>query len=178
MLFFMVDIVRHSRRINLNTNKSKRGSHLNINGPVGRSDVLTAIAKTTPHHDLKLFDDLELDETRDKIHSLSEQHVDDNDNGSDLEKSLEDVSSPVKRTVNLQRSRNTDDRRSALDTGGINNLRAYIRHRKDSIVQHVIGYNYDDKSTAGGLYIRVGTGTLSLVSMLSAQTRLSANLLH
>ncbi|CAF1471933.1 unnamed protein product, partial [Didymodactylos carnosus] len=92
------------------------------------------------------------------------------------EKSLEDVSLPVKRTVNLQRSRNTDDRRSALDTGGINNLRAYIRHRKDSIVQHVIGYNYDDKSTAGGLYIRVGTGIFCFGTVIHSALSILSNL--
>jgi hypothetical protein len=50
-------------------------------------------------------------------------------------------------------------RRPALDPGGVHNLRNYVRHRKDSIVQRVIGYNYDDQSTAGGLYIRVGIGS-------------------
>ncbi|CAF1052153.1 unnamed protein product [Didymodactylos carnosus] len=159
MLFCMVDIVHHRRRINLNTNKPKRASQLNINGPGGRGDALKPIAETTSHQDLKLFDDLELDETHGNNHSLIDQHANDGDNASDLEQSLEDVSLPIKRTVSYQRSRTTDDRRSALDTGGINNLRAYIRHRKDSIVQHVIGYNYDDKSTAGGLYIRVGAGS-------------------
>ncbi|CAF1300975.1 unnamed protein product, partial [Didymodactylos carnosus] len=158
MLFFIFDIVRHRRKINLNSNKSKIGSHLNINGPVGRGDIFKAIAKTTPYFDLKLFDDVKLDETQENNLSLSDQHTDDDDNGGELEKSLEDVSSPIKQTVHYQRSRNTDDRRLALDKGGISNLRAYIRHRKDSIVQRVIGYNYDDKSTAGGLYIRVGTG--------------------
>jgi hypothetical protein len=32
-------------------------------------------------------------------------------------------------------------------------------NRRDSIVEHVIGYNYDDNSTVGGLYIRVGIGS-------------------
>ncbi|CAF1142344.1 unnamed protein product, partial [Didymodactylos carnosus] len=158
MLFFIVDIVRHRRKINLNTNKSKSGSHLNINGPVGRGDVIKNLVKTTPYYGLKIFDDLELDETHNDNHSLSDHHEDDDDNGGDLEKSLEEMSLPIKRTVHNQRSRAADDRRLALDTGGVSNLRAYIRHRKDSIVQRVIGYNYDDKSTAGGLYIRVGTG--------------------
>lgn len=50
-------------------------------------------------------------------------------------------------------------RRHALDAGGVHHLRSYMRIRKNSIVQRVIGYNYDDHSTAGGLYIRVGIGS-------------------
>ncbi|CAF1623057.1 unnamed protein product [Didymodactylos carnosus] len=109
MLFFMVDIVRHCRRINLNTNKPKRASQLNIYGPVGRGDLLKPIAETTSHHDLKLFDDLELNETHDNNHSLIDQHANDDDNASDLEQSLEDVSLPIKRTVSHERSRTTYD---------------------------------------------------------------------
>jgi hypothetical protein len=56
-------------------------------------------------------------------------------------------------------TRDVATRRHALDPGGAHNLRSYVRHRKDSIVQRVIGYNYDDHSTAGGLYIRVGIGS-------------------
>ncbi len=50
-------------------------------------------------------------------------------------------------------------RRHALDSIEQHHLRTYIRRRKNSIVQHVIGYNYDDHSTAGGLYTRVGIGS-------------------
>ena len=59
----------------------------------------------------------------------------------------------------VHETRNVLTRRHALDPGGVHNLRSYMRHRKDSIVQRVIGYNYDDHSTAGGLYIRVGIGS-------------------
>ncbi len=50
-------------------------------------------------------------------------------------------------------------RRRALDPIEKHHLRTYIRQRKSSIVQHVIGYNYDDNSTAGGLYTRAGIGS-------------------
>jgi hypothetical protein len=50
-------------------------------------------------------------------------------------------------------------RRQTLDPNGRHTLRHYVSHRKDTIVQRVIGYNYDDHSTAGGLYIRVGIGS-------------------
>ncbi|CAF3927113.1 unnamed protein product [Rotaria sordida] len=47
-------------------------------------------------------------------------------------------------------------RRRALDPIEQYDLKTYIHHRKNSIVQHVIGYDYDDNSIVGGLYTRVG----------------------
>ncbi|CAF3544769.1 unnamed protein product [Rotaria socialis] len=54
-------------------------------------------------------------------------------------------------------------RRRALDLTAKHDLQAYVRHRRCSIVQHVIGYNYDDNSTVGGLYTRVGIGKIAEV---------------
>lgn len=56
-------------------------------------------------------------------------------------------------------TRNVSIRRRALDPMEKQNLRTYVRHRKNSIVQHAIGYNYDDSSNVGGLYTRVGIGS-------------------
>ncbi|CAF1043903.1 unnamed protein product [Rotaria sp. Silwood1] len=50
-------------------------------------------------------------------------------------------------------------RRRALDSTEKQDLIAYVRHRRNSIFQHVIGYNYDDNSITGGLYTRVGIGS-------------------
>ncbi|CAF3776162.1 unnamed protein product [Rotaria sordida] len=55
-------------------------------------------------------------------------------------------------------TRDITTRRRALDPLGKHHLIKYVRHRRDSIVQHVIGYNYDDNSVVGGLYTRVGIG--------------------
>ena len=74
--------------------------------------------------------------------------------------SLDNVSfrsTPKKVSIDLTRDVLT--RRHALDSTESHHLRSYVRHRKNSIVQHVIGYNYDDNSTAGGLYTRVGIGS-------------------
>ena len=59
----------------------------------------------------------------------------------------------------MDATRNISTRRRALDPTGKQSLRTYVRHRTSSIVQHVIGYNYDDNSTVGGLYTRVGIGS-------------------
>lgn len=50
-------------------------------------------------------------------------------------------------------------RRRMFDPKGTHTLRKDVSNRKNTIVQRVIGYNYDDHSTAGGLYIRVGIGS-------------------
>jgi hypothetical protein len=50
-------------------------------------------------------------------------------------------------------------RRRALDPIEEHDLKTYVHRRRNSIVQHVIGYNYDDNSIVGGLYTRVGIGS-------------------
>ena len=64
-----------------------------------------------------------------------------------------------KKKQSMDSRRDTLFRRHALDVSDTQNLKSYVRYRRDSIVQHVIGYNYDDHSTAGGLYTRVGIGS-------------------
>ena len=59
----------------------------------------------------------------------------------------------------ISRPMNVLNRRQTLDPNGRHTLRNYVCLRKDTIVQRVMGYNYDDHSTAGGLYIRVGIGS-------------------
>ena len=135
---------------------------------------------STPHFNLQLFDDsdefhTDEDENEQKNERRGTSHAkrtheddddDDDDNRTSLRHthsrshSLDDVSR--RSSSMLQRHEDTTrdvlTRRHALDPGAANKLQTYVRHRKDSIVQRVIGYNYDDHSTAGGLYIRVGIG--------------------
>jgi hypothetical protein len=130
---------------------------------------------STPYFNLQLFDD------SDEFHSEDNGNVnnkerrgtsstkgsDDDDDNESLRHSrsksqslgnLSTKSSTIMRK-SVDTRRDVLTRRHALDAGGVHNLRNYVRHRKNSIVQRVIGYNYDDHSTAGGLYIRVGIGS-------------------
>jgi hypothetical protein len=95
----------------------------------------------TPHYNLQLFqnsdDDDEIESIRHENHSQS----------------LDDLSAIINRPTPVL------TRRKALDPNETHTLRTYVCHRKDTIVKRVIGYNYDDHSTAGGLYIRVGIGS-------------------
>ena len=46
-----------------------------------------------------------------------------------------------------------------INRNGTHAIENDIHQTKDSIVHRDVGYNYDDHSTAGGLYIRVGIGS-------------------
>ncbi len=59
----------------------------------------------------------------------------------------------------MDTTRSVSNRRHALAPTEKQDLRTYMRRRRNSIVQHVIGYNYDDNSSVGGLYTRVGIGS-------------------
>jgi len=135
--------------------------------------------ESTPHFNLQLFDDsdeFQSDDNINEIHkerreTISSKQTEDNDDDDDdnnilhnsrsKSQSLDNIStkSSVIMRKSINPTRDVLTRRHALDPGAIHNLRSYVRHRKDSIVQRVIGYNYDDHSTAGGLYIRVGIGS-------------------
>ncbi|CAF1342487.1 unnamed protein product, partial [Rotaria sordida] len=47
---------------------------------------------------------------------------------------------------------------------------------KNSIVEHVIGYNYDDNSVVGGLYTRVGIGIFCLGTVIHSSLSILSNL--
>jgi len=86
--------------------------------------------------------------------SDEEQEIDSNtDENLSESQSLDNLSILRNRPIHILM------RRQTLDPNGRHTLRNYVSHRKDTIVQRVIGYNYDDHSTAGGLYIRVGIGS-------------------
>ncbi|CAF0938201.1 unnamed protein product [Rotaria sordida] len=73
-------------------------------------------------------------------------------------------------------TRDITTRRRALDPLGKHHLIKYVRHRRDSIVQHVIGYNYDDNSVVGGLYTRVGIGIFCLGTVIHSSLSILTNL--
>jgi len=131
-----------------------------------------------PHFNLQLFDDSDEfqsekddNETRkERSGTITSKQTDDDDDDDhhhmlpharSKSQSLDNLStkSSVIMRKHVPPTRDVLTRRPALDPGAMHNLRSYVRHRKDSIVQRVIGYNYDDHSTAGGLYIRVGIGS-------------------
>lgn len=141
IVFCIVDIVRHKRKLH---------THLaGINKLDSNRMPMNIFCK---HHGGKLASmpqfNLELLHHSDNDESNSNKSI--SDGGS---RSSDDLSSLMPRPHNVLM------RRQVLDPTGTHTLRNYVSHRKDTIVQRIIGYNYDDHSTAGGLYIRVGTGS-------------------
>ncbi len=84
---------------------------------------------------------------------------DDDEEEEESNSSLDQTDSQSQSSMIINRPVHVLTRRQTLDPNGTHTLRNYVSHRKDTIVQRVIGYNYDDHSTAGGLYIRVGIGS-------------------
>ncbi|CAF2537011.1 unnamed protein product [Rotaria sp. Silwood2] len=120
--------------------------------------------------ELKLFDESEKSQLGDndeaQLEKNSNESVTDKEEAlsfrgrrikSDSSDNLLDRLSIAKPTMDTVRDILT--RRRALDPAEKHNLIAYVRHRRESIFQHVIGYNYDDNSIVGGLYTRVGIGS-------------------
>jgi hypothetical protein len=180
---------KHKLRINntVKTTKFDRNDtplindHMRLTKTIHRSPISNESAAnlpSTPYFNLQLFDDsdeFQSDDNDDEkpnerrgtnLTKGTQEDDDDNDSRSlchtrPKSQSLDNIStkSSVTMRKHVATARDVLTRRHALDPGAIHNLRSYVRHRKDSIVQRVIGYNYDDHSTAGGLYIRVGIGS-------------------
>jgi hypothetical protein len=121
----------------------------------------TCSSKKDQNFKVQLFDD------SDEGHETgsTKPYINDDDDDDDSfyhtrskSQSSENLSMHMRRPVNVL------IRRQTLDPSGTRSLRNYVRHRKETIVQRVIGYNYDDHSTAGGLYIRVGIGSKSRIT--------------
>ena len=182
IVFCIFDITHHHRKLKSDDKKSKhadeeqmpiRSGNLHLFKIKPRSpstnDPMTN-SSTTPHFNLQLFDDsdeFQSDDEQKKNNSVKLLNVDDDedDEGDREEDNIHLTRSKSLSLGNLSTKssmlirRNLYVRRAAMDPGEMHHLRNYVQHRKDSIVQRVIGYNYDDHSTAGGLYIRVGIGS-------------------
>ncbi|CAF1605495.1 unnamed protein product, partial [Adineta ricciae] len=158
IVFCIIDIVRHKRKLHI---------HLaGINKLDSNRMPMNIFCK---HHDGKLAPmpqfNLELINHSDNEESHSNKStLDDDSQSSDGLSSL------------MARPRNVLMRRQVLDPTGTHTLRNYVSHRKDTIVQRIIGYNYDDHSTAGGLYIRVGTGIFCLGTVIHSGLSILSNL--
>ncbi|CAF3673884.1 unnamed protein product [Rotaria sp. Silwood1] len=99
--------------------------------------------------------------------SINEEtnHFQDNHKRS---KSLDNSSIFMGKSINILMKRQTID----------HTQRNNIHHRKYPSVQRIIGYNYDDYSTAGGLYIRVGIGIFCLGTVIHSGLSILSYLEH
>jgi len=176
-MFCIIDIIHHRKSLKIPTSPLNRliSNHTGVIGEI-RPSLNKHISTTseaqrqssnTPCVNFHLFDESkedELDENDNEQPEIpSDEQSTDNVNTSNFHEksnSLDKLShrSSAERAI-MDTTRDVSTRRHALDPAEQRLLRTYVRHRKNSIVQHVIGYNYDDNSTAGGLYTRVGIGS-------------------
>ncbi|CAF0803754.1 unnamed protein product [Rotaria sordida] len=197
IIFCIIDIIRHRRKVNiptgplnrLDSNQTTLGGnvrlvHKQLSSPSSEPNFNSLIK---PHINLKLLHNPEqhqLDDDDDvqpqkhsnepiieieHRHSFHDHHTKSNSLGNILDHSSA-ATSPTDTT------RDITTRRRALDPLGKHHLIKYVRHRRDSIVQHVIGYNYDDNSVVGGLYTRVGIGIFCLGTVIHSSLSILSNL--
>ncbi|UJR22573.1 hypothetical protein I4U23_025620 [Adineta vaga] len=161
IVFCIVDIVRHKRKLHTHlTGINKLDSNpMKMNIFQKHHDLKL---NSIPQFNLELFNNSDDDE---ETHSIKSTLND------DIQSSQSDNLSSV-----MARPRNILMRRQVLDPTGTHTLRNYVSHRKDAIVQRIIGYNYDDHSTAGGLYIRVGIGIFCLGTVIHSGLSILSNL--
>ncbi|CAF1426397.1 unnamed protein product [Adineta steineri] len=169
IIFCIIDIVRHKRKLGIHSERIDKLDSNRIRSKMFQKHQDFKLSPT-PQFNLQIFDNSDDDdnnaEENDEINSTVNK---DNESSQDNQ-SLDNLSSLIGRPFNVLM------RRQILDPSGTQTLRNYVSHRKDTIVQRVIGYNYDDHSTAGGLYIRVGIGIFCLGTVIHSGLSILSNL--
>lgn len=176
MLFCIVDIIHHRKRVETPMKNLTRliSNQLSVTSD-GRavqnkrtSNVSEAHRNSslTPYTNLPLFETCVENSLDDNDNERSEIHpnrpsVDNDDTCHFYDNRAKSNSSNnvSQRSSVIDTTRDILTRRHAMDSTEKQDLKTYMFHRRNSIVQHVIGYNYDDNSTVGGLYTRVGIGS-------------------
>jgi hypothetical protein len=177
-MFCIIDIIHHQHKVDIRTGTLNRvvsnrisstgASRLAQNKLIPTASEANQESSITPYINLQSSDAYEEDQLDDNDNDTEQPEMTPNKQSTENESRFDfrDHRAKSNYLENLsQRSSAADvirdvlSRRRALDPTEKHDLRTYIRNRKDSIVQHVIGYNYDDHSIVGGLYTRVGIGS-------------------
>lgn len=161
----MLDIVRHRNKIKFVQQKLTKqtlaeNETLNQSTPKKTNDETEIEPRNQLEIDLiSAEEELTEDDTKKRSHVIDDNEISSLPDVHDQSNKSENLSRRSSHKPTVDTNRDTSYRRHALDPSETKRLRIYGRNRRDSIVQHVIGYNYDDHSTAGGLYTRVGIGS-------------------
>jgi hypothetical protein len=156
MIFCFVDIIRHQRRVKIPTSTLNRldSNHTDLTNDVhlaGNKLISTSTegnrkASTTTCIDLQVVHESEADQL-------------DNSEDKRPEMNLSELSTDNKDTVIFHDHRSKSNSLENLSHQPSATNSPIDMTRGVSTRQHVIGYNYDDNSTVGGLYIRIGIGS-------------------
>ena len=176
MLFCIIDIIHHRKKVETPMKNLTRliSNQLSVTSDVRAvqnkrtSNVSEAHRNSslTPYINLPLFETFQENPLEDNDNERSEinpnrQSIDNDDTCHlyDYRAKSNSSNNVSHRSSVIDATRDILTRRHALDSTEKQDLRVYMFHRRNSIVEHVIGYNYDDNSTVGGLYTRVGIGS-------------------
>ncbi len=172
MIFCTIDIIRHSRKVTIPASTSNRldsndtgltdDAHLARNKLIPTSAEANKEASDTSCIDLQVLHESEEDRLENSEDKQPEMNLNEvpTDNKDTL--TFRDHHSKSNSLENLSHQPSATKSPTDMTGGGSIRqrvLRHYLRYRRDRIGQHVIGYNYDDNSTVGGLYIRIGIGS-------------------
>lgn len=186
MLFCIIDIVHHRKKVETPTKTLNRlisnqpnvsDGHTVQNKRTSNVSEAHRNSSITPYTNLPLFEKCEKNSLDDNDNERSEINLNRQSRDDDNTCHLYDYRAKSNSSNNVSHRSSVIDttrdiltRRHALDSTEQQNLRMYMFRRRNSIVQHVIGYNYDDNSTVGGLYTRVGIGSKFDPGILNAAT--------
>jgi hypothetical protein len=156
MIFCFVDIIRHQRRVKIPTSTLNRldsnhtdltnDVHLAGNKLISTSTEANTKASTTTCIDLQV------------VHESEENQFDNSENKRP-EMNVNELSTDNKDTVIFHNHHSKSNSLENLSHQPSATKSPTDMTRGVSTRQHVIGYNYDDNSTVGGLYIRIGIGS-------------------
>ncbi|CAF0779573.1 unnamed protein product [Rotaria sordida] len=186
----MIDINRHrgtSNKLDSNDADLTSDVRLTRNKRISTSTGANRKSLIATYTDLQVLHESEEDQLDNNEDNRSEMNLNEvstdnqdistsDDHGNKLNslKNLSYQSLTTKSSTDM--TRGVRGRRSTLSAIEQHDLRTYVRRRRDSIVQHIIGYNYDDNSTVGGLYTRIGIGIFCLGTVIHSALSILSNL--
>ncbi|CAF4410734.1 unnamed protein product [Rotaria socialis] len=198
IVFCIIDVIRHRYKVQmpkgtLNRLDSIQTSCYADTARIGQKKLILTSPETTPESmaapyikitvldepekdRLNGTNDLRVETDSDQVFIENEETISSCDNRIKSNSLDDSENQSVVAKPLIDTTRDILTRRRALDLTAKHDLQAYVRHRRCSIVQHVIGYNYDDNSTVGGLYTRVGIGIFCLGTVIHASLSILSNL--
>ncbi|UJR11890.1 hypothetical protein I4U23_016068 [Adineta vaga] len=170
----MIDIHRHQR-----TSNKLDSNHINLaaNDHLTRNKCKLASTEANRKSSMATYTDLQAPYASEEDQSDNNEDIPTSNNHRNKLNSLKDFSHlSLTKKLPTDVTEDVENRENALNAIEQHDSRIYLRDRKDNIVKHTIGYNYDDNSTVGGLYTRIGIGIFCLGTVIHSALSILSNL--
>ncbi|CAF1329101.1 unnamed protein product [Rotaria magnacalcarata] len=160
--FCIVDIIRHKRRLHTHSTRvnSLDSNHTETNLFRKNQDLRFS---SKSYFNLRTFNNY--NQNQDQISTITADNYYNNKS-----KSSDNLSIFMSKPINILISEQN------INLNGTRAIGNEIHQQSDTIFDRDIGYNYDDHSTAGGLYIRVGIGIFCLGTVIHSGLSILSNL--